>query len=158
MTMFEAIRRADRATDEETAREILNKGVYGVIATIGTNGYPTATPFNYAVDGENIYLHGFKEGHVQRSILANSHISFCVVTSEQVLASDFSSDYESAIVHADATLVEDKEEKRLALRRICEKYSPEHMERALPYIEASIDHTAIFRLKIVNLTGKIRKS
>jgi nitroimidazol reductase NimA-like FMN-containing flavoprotein (pyridoxamine 5'-phosphate oxidase superfamily) len=156
--MFDSIRRTDRAVDDETAREILSKGVYGVIGTIGENGYPTTTPFNYAIDGDVIYLHSFKEGHTQRSVENNSHVSFCVVSSNQVIPADFVCDYESVILHADATLVDDLDEKRLALRLICEKYSPDFMAKALPYIEKSIAGVAIFRLKIVNITGKVRKS
>lgn len=42
------IRRSDRAQSESTAVEILKKGSYGVLSTVGADGYPYGVPVNYA--------------------------------------------------------------------------------------------------------------
>lgn len=45
--MFYEMRRKDRLLTEKEAREILSEGEYGVLSTMGENGYPYGVPVNY---------------------------------------------------------------------------------------------------------------
>ena len=51
------MRRKDRETTEERAYEILQNGEYGILSTIGEDGYPYGVPVNFAVEGNKIYFH-----------------------------------------------------------------------------------------------------
>ena len=42
--MNEKMRRKDRETTEERAYEILKNGEYGILSTIGEDGYPYGVP------------------------------------------------------------------------------------------------------------------
>lgn len=55
--MNEKMRRKDRETTEERAYEILKNGEYGILSTIGEDGYPYGVPVNFAVEGNKIYFH-----------------------------------------------------------------------------------------------------
>ena len=52
--MNEKMRRKDRETTEERAYEILKNGEYGILSTIGEDGYPYGVPVNFAVEGNKI--------------------------------------------------------------------------------------------------------
>ena len=45
--MFREIRLKDRIVNGEKAIEIITKGSYGVLSTIGEDGYPYGVPLNY---------------------------------------------------------------------------------------------------------------
>ena len=52
--MNEKMRRKDRETTEERAYEILKNGEYGILTTIGADGYTDGVPVNFAGDGNKI--------------------------------------------------------------------------------------------------------
>ena len=68
------IRRSDRAQSESTAVEILKKGSYGVLSTVGADGYPYGVPVNYVYDDVKIYFHCAKSGHKLDAVRASRKI------------------------------------------------------------------------------------
>lgn len=92
------IRRSDRAQSESTAVEILKKGSYGVLSTVGADGYPYGVPVNYVYDDGKIYFHCAKnEGHKQENMRFSGKVSFTVVTKSDVISEKFTTGYESAV-------------------------------------------------------------
>ena len=86
--MNEKMRRKDRETTEERAYEILKNGEYGILSTIGEDGYPYGVPVNFAVEGNKIYFHcapnaGLKLKNVEYS----NKVSFCTVQNNRMLPS-----------------------------------------------------------------------
>jgi nitroimidazol reductase NimA-like FMN-containing flavoprotein (pyridoxamine 5'-phosphate oxidase superfamily) len=61
--MFREIRLKDRVVDDEKAVEIIKKGSYGVLSTIGADGYPYGVPLNYTYFNNCICFHCAQEGH-----------------------------------------------------------------------------------------------
>lgn len=55
--MFYEMRRKDRLLTEKEAKEILSEGEYGVLSTIGEDGYPYGVPVNYVYLNDSIYFH-----------------------------------------------------------------------------------------------------
>lgn len=81
------IRRKDRAVDENAALEILKSGSFGVLSTIGADGYPYGVPVNYAYDDGKIYFHCAKNvGHKQDNLRFSGKVSFTVVTKSDVIS------------------------------------------------------------------------
>jgi nitroimidazol reductase NimA-like FMN-containing flavoprotein (pyridoxamine 5'-phosphate oxidase superfamily) len=62
MTAFREVRRSDRALSENQAREILARAEHGVLATLGTDGWPYAVPVNHVLSGDTLYIHCAVEG------------------------------------------------------------------------------------------------
>src|SRR5689334_11917769 len=96
--MHHELRRKDRGLDEPEARELLERGEYGVLSSCGPDGQPYGIPLSYCVIGDAIYFHCALEGHKLENIVADSRVSFCVVGTTEVLPDKFSTRYESVIV------------------------------------------------------------
>ncbi len=152
------IRRKDRVITEEETLELLERGVYGVLATVGQDGQPYGVPLSYTVWNGSIYFHCALTGHKLDNLAFCPRASFTVVGKVQaVYEKDFSTYYESAVVFGVASKVEDKEEAVEALRRLAEKYLPEHMDKADGDIARSFSRTAVYKISMDQVTGKSKK-
>jgi nitroimidazol reductase NimA-like FMN-containing flavoprotein (pyridoxamine 5'-phosphate oxidase superfamily) len=154
MTAFRDIRRSDRALTEDRAREILQRAEYGVLATVGADGWPYAVPVNHVLSGDVLYIHCALEGHKLENIAHEERVSFAAVGKVTVLPAKLSTLYESAIVFGRAAPVTDPAEKRRALEllavRFCGAVSPE-AEQA---IATSGPRTAVVRVRLERIAGK----
>lgn len=155
--MFRKMRRMDKAMDEAAALELLKKCEYGVISTIGSDGYPYGVPVNYAYKDGIIYFHCATEGHKLDNIKENSKVSFCAVGNTKLIPDKFSTKYESVILFGNASIVEDDNEKKEALREIIKKYSPDFIESGEKYIASDFTKANIVKVKIEHITGKKAK-
>jgi nitroimidazol reductase NimA-like FMN-containing flavoprotein (pyridoxamine 5'-phosphate oxidase superfamily) len=151
--MFKEMRRIEKQLSKDKVEEILNKGEYGMLSTIGENGYPYGVPVNYVYMKDSIYIHGAVEGHKIDNINFNPKTSFCVVNYSEVIPNKFSTHYESVIVFGRAEVIEG-EEKELALEGFIHKYSKEFLEPGKKYISGSKNRTKIIKMKIEHMTGK----
>jgi len=154
--MFKEMRRKDRSIDNEQAIELLKREQYGVLSTIGENGYAYGVPLNYVYHKENIYFHCADEGSKVDNIMSNNKVSFCVVGNTEPIPEKFSYRYESAIVFGYAVEVYDKE-KEDALVALIQKYSGDFMERGIEYIKKDGAKPKVIKINIEHLTGKARK-
>jgi len=138
------------------ARELLERGEYGVLSTRGSDGAPYGMPINYCVIDNAIYFHCAVEGHKLENIAVDDRVSFCVVGTTEVLPDRFTTRYESVIVSGNATEVM-KEEKQRSLEGLLAKYSAEYRLEGLAYIEANGGRTRVFRIDIDSICGKARR-
>ena len=60
------MRRANLEADESTSKQILVEGSYGILSTVGEDGFPYGVPVNYAYDGDKIYFHCAKTSTINR--------------------------------------------------------------------------------------------
>ena len=154
--MFREMRRADRALDIDEVNMILEKGEYGVLSTIGENGYPYGVPVSYFYKEDKIYFHcAAGVGEKLENIKINSNVCFTVVGDTDVLPSKFSTKYESVIVFGTAS--ESVEDKQIALEGLIDKYSKGFEESGMKYIASAMDKTGVYEIKIDHMTGKARK-
>ncbi len=154
--MFKKIRRKDRAISKQEAIEILTNGEYGILSTIGIDGYPYGIPVNYVYQNGNIYFHCAIKGHKLDNITYNNKVSFCVVGNTKVIPEKFGTNYESAILFGKAVKVSG-DEKNEALISLLEKYSSEFMEKGMLYIQKLYDKTVVVKISIEHVSGKSKK-
>ena len=96
--MNEKMRRKDRETTEEKAYEILKNGEYGILSTIGEDGYPYGVPLNFAVEGNKIYFHcAPNSGLKLKNVEYSNKVSFCTVQNNRIDGAKLTSKYESAV-------------------------------------------------------------
>ena len=71
------VRRAEKAMDEDTAREALASGFCGRLATVGPDGYPYCVPLLYVwLDGE-VWVHNTAaRGHLRRNVEHEARVCF----------------------------------------------------------------------------------
>ena len=154
--MHHELRRKERGLTESGARELLERGEYGVLSSRGSDGAPYGMPLNYCVINSAIYFHCAVEGHMLENIAVDGRVSFCVVGTTEVLPDRFATRYESVIISGTAIEVFD-EEKQLALEGLLAKYSAEYRLEGLKYIEAKGKRTRVFRIDIDSICGKARR-
>lgn len=156
--MQHAVRRKDRMTDEQTARELLKRCEYGIMATAGADGLPYAVPLSYVVYDDAVYFHCAHVGHKIENIDANPRVCFTVVgATRPVYAKNFTTYYESAVVFGTVSKIEDAARKTEILMRLAAKYLPEHMDKAPADIAGSLARTAVYKIAIEHITGKAKK-
>ena len=152
--MFREIRLTDRIVNDEKAVEIIANGSYGVLSTIGEDGYPYGVPLNYIHFDSCICFHCAQQGHKLDNIDFNNKVSFCVVTKSDVLSNEFDTDYESAIAFGTATVVTDDSEKKDILLSVLNKYSADYLKAGNNYMKKYWDETKVIKIKIEHLSGK----
>ncbi|MBP3228780.1 MAG: pyridoxamine 5'-phosphate oxidase family protein [Bacteroidaceae bacterium] len=154
----QSVRRQDRLLDEERALELLREAEYGVLSMVDADGQPYGIPVNFVWDGaDSLYVHCAPEGRKLRAIRHCAEVSFCVVGRVHLLPSQFTTEYESVVLRATATVCQSDEERRKALRLLLQKLSPNDMEKGLRYTEHSLPRTAIIRLHILEMSGKQKR-
>jgi len=151
--MFRKMRRHDKEISREAAEAILQAGEYGVLSTMGDNGYPYGVPLSYSYKNNCIYFHCAREGHKLDNIKNNEKVSFCVVGKTEVLPEDFNTRYQSVIVFGKASELQGQE-KHDALVSLLEKYSAGFIEKGLEYIKKDSELAKIIKIEIEHITGK----
>ncbi len=154
--MHHKLRRQERGITESEARELLERGEYGILSTCDTAGQPYGIPLSYCVIDNAIYFHCAVEGHKLKNLAANSRVSFCVVGTTEVLPDKFATRYESVVVSGKATEVFDRE-KQLGLEGLLPKYSAGFVAEGLDYINAASEETRVFKISIDTICGKARR-
>ena len=119
---------------KEKIIEFLNTEQTGRIASIDSDGFPQIIPMNFVFTNDVIYMHSHKRGEKLENMKRNDKVGFEVDKSLEFLPSYFfdPSDasladtlYISVVIKGNCVLVEDKEEKVLALNGLMKKYQPE---------------------------------
>ena len=151
------MRRADRQLSQAEAMEVLNKGEYGILATVDSEGQPYGVPLSYAVSNNCIYFHGVNaESNKHDNILSNEKVSFTVVTDTKVLPDQFATLYKSTIILGVASLVENEEERLTAFKELLKKYSNDFLAKGEDYVKNAGPNTRLTKITIDSITGKGR--
>lgn len=77
--MFNEMRRSDKMLSNEEMLDIMKTTEYGVLSTIGENGYPYGVPINFVYKDNYIYFHAALTGHKLENISFNSKVSFALL-------------------------------------------------------------------------------
>ena len=119
---------------KEKIIEFLSVESTGRIASIDSNGFPQIIPMNFVFINDVIYMHSHIRGEKLENIKRNSKVGFEVDRSLEFLPSYFFDPtdasladtlYISVVMKGICIIVEDKEEKTLALNGLMQKYQPE---------------------------------
>ena len=152
--MFREMRRKKQALSTEESLAILNRGISGVLAVTGDQGYPYAVPLSYVYDNNKIFFHCALSGHKLDAIAANNKVSFCVVGQDRVMPQEYTTYFRSVIIFGRARILEDPIEKRTALEKFAAKYSPEQETGRLREIDRLFERTCMVEIVIEHITGK----
>ncbi|MBQ7515587.1 MAG: pyridoxamine 5'-phosphate oxidase family protein [Schwartzia sp.] len=149
------MRRQDRQLSEAAARQLLEEGEYGVLATVGEDDWPYGVPLSYVYDDGKIYFHGATAGQKADNLRHQPRASFTVVGATHVLPAKFSTAYESTIAFGVVRPVP-PEQQAAALLLLARKYCYDYMDRAESYARESVGNVGVYCLEIQHLTGKKR--
>jgi nitroimidazol reductase NimA-like FMN-containing flavoprotein (pyridoxamine 5'-phosphate oxidase superfamily) len=154
--MYAEMRRKEKQLSVEETIAVLNAGEYGIMSTVGKNGYPYSVPVNYVYHDGSIFFHCAAVGQKLENIQENPCVSFAVVTDVELIPDGFNTRFKSVIVFGKAKEIFD-EEKKAVLLALVEKFSPEYMEAGKKYIEKAWAQTRVVKIEIEHMTGKGKK-
>lgn len=152
--MYE-MRKKERQLSMEETNNILKKGEYGILSTVGEDGSPYGVPVSYAYADGIIYFHCAPGvGHKVANMEHLSKVCFTVVGDTQILPEKFSTKYESAIVFG---TVRPAADKTIGLTLLQEKYCPDYAAKGREYIASALEKVAVYEIVLEEVTGKGRK-
>ncbi len=154
--MFREMSKENMHMDKEEIMEILSEAEYGIISTIGENGYPYGFPMSHKVLNSNIYFHCGVNGHKIDNLNFNNKVSYTVVGETKLVPELQDTDYKSVIAFGEAVLVEGSEKTKV-LKEIVDKYAPGFEEIGYKSIGPEYDIVKVYRIEIEYITGKERK-
>ena len=146
------MRRFRQMLPPDETMNILATASSGVLALCGNEEYPYAVPVSFAYDGKDIYIHSAVAGHKIDCIRANSKVSFCIISQDEVMAQEFTTYYKSVVVFGTATLLAERADIIYGLRLLAGKYSPGIDSRE--EIEKSLSRVAVIRISVDDISGK----
>ena len=150
---------------KERIIEFLSSESTGRIASIDANGFPQIIPMNFVFINDVIYMHSHIRGEKLENIKRNDKVGFEVDRSLEFLPSYFFDPtdasladtlYISVVMKGTCTIVEDKEEKTLALNGLMKKYQPEgNYEPMNPKMEV-LNEVAVIKIIPNTMRGKYK--
>ena len=147
------MRRKDREMDAAFALEVLDKAPFVTISMTREDGTPYGLPLSLArTDDKTFYFHCALEGEKLDCIAHNpivflSAVTRCAPTFDPK-DGNFTLQYKSATAVGEAELVTDREEKISALKAICQRFLPQHMDAFDDAIARSLERTAVVRITL----------
>ena len=146
--------------DAAFALEVLDKAPYITVSFTRPDGTPYGVPLSLArTDNKTFYFHCALEGEKLDCIAANPNVALSAVTrcTPTVGPKDgsFTLQYKSAMAVVRAEVVTNRAEKIEALRAICLRFLPKHMEAFDDVIARSLERTAVVKITLTEPpTGK----
>ncbi|KAG2479140.1 MAG: Pyridoxamine 5'-phosphate oxidase-like protein FMN-binding protein [Nitrosopumilales archaeon] len=150
---------------KEKIKEFLDLEHVGRIASIDENGFPQIIPMNFVFLNDAIYMHSHTKGEKLDNIRRNEKVGFEVDRELEFLPSYFEDPkdasladtlYISVVVKGICSIVEDRNEKTLALNGLMKKYQPEGGYDPLKPEMQVVDEVAIIKVEPDSFRGKYK--
>ena len=150
---------------KEKIIQFLNDESTGRISSIDKDGFPQIIPMNFVFLKNSVYMHSHIKGEKIENIKRDSKVGFEVDKNLEFLPSYFSDPddasladtlYISVVIKGEANLVENKEEKVLALNGLMEKYQPEGRYKPMREDMDVLDATAVIKIIPKEMNGKYK--
>ena len=150
---------------KEKIKEFLDQEHTGRIASIDENGYPQIIPMNFVFLDNAIYMHSHTKGEKLDNVTRNDKVGFEVDRELEFLPSYFSDPkdasladtlYISVVIKGKAKIVQDKQEKTMALNGLIKKYQPEGKCEPISSDMQVLDEVAIIKVVPDSMNGKYK--
>jgi nitroimidazol reductase NimA-like FMN-containing flavoprotein (pyridoxamine 5'-phosphate oxidase superfamily) len=150
---------------KEKISQFLNSEHVGRIASIDENGFPQVIPMNFVFINDAIYMHSHTKGEKLDNIRHNNKVGFEVDRELEFLPSYFEDPkdasladtlYISVVIKGKGIIIEDRNEKTLALNALMRKYQPEGKYEPITPEKEVIDAVAIIKVAPYLMTGKYK--
>jgi uncharacterized protein len=153
------LRRADRMMSEPRAREMLEHGFSGQLATLGADGYPYCIPLLYVWMDGAVYVHtASARGHFRTNVERESRICFAIDEPNQVFdygrfECDSGLAYRSVILFGRIRIIEDRTAKQRFCEALMAKYGKPDNSRPKGFFPR-LDVIAVYAISVERITGK----
>lgn len=146
-------------------QEFLDIEHVGRIASIDENGFPQIIPMNFVFLDDAIYMHSHTRGEKIENVKRNQKVGFEVDRELEFLPSYFEDPidasladtlYISVVIKGIGSIVENKDEKTLALNGLMKKYQPEGKYEPINSKMDVLNEVAIIKIIPESLRGKYK--
>ncbi len=147
------MRKKSREMCADWALEVMDKAPYITVGMTDGDGMPYSVPLSLArTDEKTFYFHCATEGKKldilrEKPSVCLTAVSKCKPTVGPKDGS-FTLEFKSAIAFGKAEIVADDNEKREALRAICQRFLPTHMDASDAAVARSMARTAVVRITL----------
>lgn len=156
------MRRFDRQRDLAFSQTVMDRCSHGVMAISTGEATPYCLPLSFVRMEDKLYFHCASEGRKVDLLRQNPRVCITFVGRDQPAfeaPDSYTTYFQSALVTGTAVKVADEGEKAAALRALCQKLTPEHMDgpafqRA---VSRSLSATAVWRIDVDQVTGKEKR-
>lgn len=147
------MRKASREMPSDWALEVMRKAPFITVSFTRQDGTAYGVPLSLASASDEIwYFHCAPEGDKLDALVVNPDVCLSAVTRCQPTVGpkdgSFTLQYRSAIAFGKAELVTDDDEKVEALRLICNRFLPQHMDAFDESVRRSLHRTAVVRITL----------
>ena len=155
--------------DEEDIKEFLESMSFGYLTTHTDLPYPQTTPLNFVYFKHGIYFHGSLKGSKMTHVEKFPNVSFAVADEYAIIPSWFTDSvnacpatafFKSVIVYGKAEVLQDLDEKALALQALMDKLQPEgkfqKIEAQSEIYQNELKAVGVVRIKIDYINAKFK--
>lgn len=153
------MRRSDRARDRDFSLALIDRCTHGVMALSTGEAVPYCLPLSFVRVGDDLYFHCAREGRKIDLMRRFPQVCVTFVGEDRpafVAPAEYTTWFQSAIVTGTAGEVNDPGEKTEALRALCQKVTPEHMDSFGAAIAKSLAVTAVWKVHMEEISGKAK--
>ena len=153
------MRRDDRAQDRDFSLALIDRCTHGVMALSTGEPLPYCLPLSFVRIGEDLFFHCAREGRKVDLLRRSPQVCVTFVGDDRpafVAPAMYTTYFQSAIATGTASEVEAPSEKAAALRALCQKLTPGHMEGFEAAMEKSLSATAVWKVRIETLSSKAK--
>jgi nitroimidazol reductase NimA-like FMN-containing flavoprotein (pyridoxamine 5'-phosphate oxidase superfamily) len=153
------LRRADRMMPDDRARQFLQRGFSGRLATIGDDGYPYCVPLLYVCMDDQVFVHTtLARGHFRSNIDREPRICFEVDEPDQVFdygrfECDSGLAYSSVILFGRIRVVDERDDKQRFCEMLMQKYGKPDTGRPKGFFPR-LDIITVYAIAVERITGK----
>ena len=145
--------------DKPQVHAILDEGFLCHVG-FAVDGQPYVIPTGYARIGENIYIHGSAASRMLRTLDGGVDVCLTVTLVDGFVlarsAFHHSMNYRSVVVLGKARLVEDREEKLLALSSFTNHILPGRWDEVRQPTDQELKSTSVLALPLSEVSAKVR--
>lgn len=147
------MRKAARQQNAGWAFNVFDKAPFVTVSMTRPDGTPYGLPLSLVRrDERTFYFHCAAEGEkidclTHNPVVSLSAVSRCSPVFEEEKC-NFTEHYNSAVAVGTASIVESAEEKTEALRLLCRRFLPDHMDRFGEAVARSLDRTTVVRITL----------
>ncbi|MGN1032101.1 MAG: pyridoxamine 5'-phosphate oxidase family protein [Intestinibacter sp.] len=138
---------------KEECEIILENAKYGVLSTVGEDGYPYGIGMSHVYKDGCIYFHGLNQGHKCDNIDFNNKVSYFVLDKMKNVPENTTVKYTSVIVFGKAVALTG-DEKRNFFPEILRKYSNDYFDQGMGLVDQLIDKACVYKIEVEHISGK----
>lgn len=155
--MFRPMRRCKQQVSDEECKRILREEKRAAFSVIGDGGYPYTVPVNFYYDEAKhcIYLHGAKNGHKIDAIKNCDKVCFTTWNQGFKTEGNWEWNATSVIIFGKAKLIDNREIREDALRKMALKYYPTKEEAEAAMKSSAVHAVQMIAIEIEHMTGKL---